>query len=652
MIGKYPSEFTAHEYRTTLADQRILRQESKSSSYESRLVRADGSIAHVLITGVPRTLTNNGKTYNGSIAVITDLTAQKEIEEDLRTSEARFRSLFDDSPISLWEEDFSQVKQRLDSLRAEGVTDFTTYLGEHPEIVTECIASVQVLDVNKATLNLYGAVSKDDLVKSLANSLPEAGNDFFRFELAQIASGAMNFEMEMIAQTLNGKMITVNMNWAVIPGYENDLSKVIVSIINITEQKRAEDELLETNRQLEESIIRANTFASQAEMANVAKSEFLANMSHEIRTPMNGVIGMAGLLLDTELTAEQRQFAGIIRSSGEVLLFLINDILDFSKVEAHKLDLETLDFDLREILDDIIGIFTYQAQEKGTELTLTIEPDVCCLLCGDPGRLRQIVINLIGNAIKFTPKGSVSVCVKKESETEEEIILHFSIQDNGIGIPADRVSSLFTPFTQVDSSTTRKYGGSGLGLAISKQLVELMSGRIGVDSVEEKGSCFWFTVTLAKQTSTRVLCESEDMKDGSSSRQVDETSAAVVFERITKHVNILVVEDNQINQKVALSILKKLGYHADAVANGIEALQILHEIPYDLVLMDCQMPEMDGFTATAQIRVSGSAVLNPQVPIIAMTAHAMIGDRENCIAAGMDDYLTKPVKIGRTRAEN
>ena len=582
------------------------------------------------------------------LAVKEDITERRQMEEYLRASETRFRSLFDDSPISLWEEDFSAVKRRLDGLRADGVTDFDAYFGEHPEVVSECVTLVQVLDVNKATLDLYGAVSKDDLIQNLRSSLPEAGNDFFRRELVQIACGSLRFEMEMIAQTLNGEMITVNLNWAAIPGYESDLSKVIVSIINITEQKRAEDELLRINSQLEDSIVRANTFAAQAELANIAKSEFLANMSHEIRTPMNGVIGMAGLLLDTALTPEQDQFVSIIRSSGEALLFLINDILDFSKVEARKLELETLDFDLKEILEDTIGIFLLQAQEKGVQLILTIEPDVCNLLRGDPGRLRQIIINLMGNAIKFTKRGNILVHIKKESETETDITLHFSIKDNGIGIPPDRISSLFAPFVQVDSSITRKYGGTGLGLAISKQLVDLMNGRIGVESLEGEGSTFWFTVVLGKQLAQKTLYDNEELKN----RGMDETLTTAdlgipgpsQIKRASKHVNILLVEDNQINQKVALSILKKLGYHADAVANGIEALQILHKIPYDLVLMDCQMPEMDGFTATVEIRDPGSTVLNPRVPIIAMTANAMKGDREICIAAGMDDYLAKPVK--------
>ncbi|MBI5946240.1 MAG: PAS domain S-box protein [Chloroflexi bacterium] len=650
LIGKYPTDITVPEDQLLLTEQKMRRQAGLSSTYESRLVRADGSLAHALITSVPRKNGINGVS-GGSIAVITDLTELKKAEGEVRESETRFRSLFDDSPISLWEEDFSEVKQRLDDLRAGGVTDFDAYLGEHPEVVAECISLVRVLDVNKATLNLYGALTKEDLITNLSASLPETANEYFRNELVQIASGALRFEMEMVAQALDGRMLTVNLNWAAISGYESSLSKVIVSIIDITEKKQAEDELLDINRQLEELIIRANTFAAEAEMANIAKSEFLANMSHEIRTPMNGVIGMTGLLLDTDLTTEQRDYAGIIRSSGESLLSVINDILDFSKVEARKLELELLDFDLKEVLKDTVGIFSLQVQEKGLRLSLTIEPDVACLLRGDPGRLRQIIVNLIGNAVKFTPQGTVSVQVKKEAETEKETTLRFSIKDSGIGIPPNRISSLFTPFTQVDSSATRRYGGTGLGLAISKQLAELMNGSVGVESMVGQGSTFWFTAVFGRQTSPTLPNSKDGLKLVLPKFGIDEVTLPPEneYRNLTqpdlpaKNMHLLLVEDNQTNQKVALSILKKLGYSADAVANGIEALEILQKIPYDLVLMDCQMPEMDGFTATAKIRASDSAVLNPRVPVIAMTAHAMKGDRERCLAAGMDDYLTKPI---------
>jgi len=397
---------------------------------------------------------------------------------------------------------------------------------------------------------------------------------------------------------------------------------------------KTQQELESRNSQLAEKTEQLAEALVTAQQATAARSTFLANMSHELRTPMNGVLGMAQLLQHTALTVDQGNLVTTIRNSGETLLRVINDILDFTKIESGKMELENIEFDLHNTLANVVDLLSPQAKNKSIELVIHFTAKLQRYVVGDSVRLQQILINLIGNAIKFTEHGSVQIDVLENSLTAGDTDLIFKVKDTGIGIPEEIQEHLFDHFTQADVSTTRIFGGTGLGLAISKQLVNLMGGKIGVRSKSGQGSTFWFTLSLPRTGNRSRSSQTSDCRTKTMASRSPQTLS---------RQRALVVEDNLINQKVVAGMLKKQDLVVDLVANGSEALARMQETRYDIIFMDCQMPVMDGYQATQEIRKLEEP--GKRIPIVALTANAMVGDQEKCLAAGMDDYLSKPLQF-------
>ncbi|TXH00649.1 MAG: PAS domain S-box protein [Rhodocyclaceae bacterium] len=504
-----------------------------------------------------------------------------------------------------------------------------TQLSEQLHLVEELIEAIPLPVYLKDTLGryirlnrafeLFFHVRREDYIgRTLHDLLSPEDALIHAVKDAELFAAKGTQSYEAMVHSCDGEIHDAIYRKAVLTRRDGSVSGLLGVIVDITDRKTAERE-----------VVRAK---EAAEAASRAKSHLLANMSHESRPPLTGVIGMTDLALDTELSAEQREYLSIAKSSAESLLTVINDILDFSKIEAGKLSIEHIAFDLHRLIADVLKPLAMRADEKGIELISAVIDNVPRFVLGDPSRIRQVLVNLVGNAIKFTDTGRITLTTDLMQQQHGRTIIHFAVSDTGIGIARDKHELIFDAFSQEDTSTTRKYGGTGLGLSICRRLVELMGGRIWLQSQLGEGSTFHFSVEL----------------------QLTEQSISAAGQPIIRHspheagsrLNILLVEDHPINQKLALGLLEKWGHLATLAQNGQEAIDILDRKSFDLVLMDMQMPVMGGIDATKRIRAREAALRLPRTPIIAMTAAAMQDDRDACLMAGMDDYLSKPIQVG------
>jgi PAS domain S-box-containing protein len=481
--------------------------------------------------------------------------------------------------------------------------------------------SYKYVYTNPRWSEIIGVSTADALGHDLSTVVPVADRPEFSKRLSALSLSAeeLSYRFEIVRP--GADPIVATMTATQIPDGEGASQGLIGTIADVTAEARAVTAMAEAS--------------AAANSASQLKSDFLANMSHEIRTPMNGVIGMTDLLLDTNLDAQQRDYAQTVRNSGEALLAIINDILDFSKVEAGMLSIDNASFDMRQVVDNVVSLLSTSAAAKNIAIVTDVDPSVPEIVRGDSGRIRQVLMNLVGNAIKFTPSGSVAISIARAAAATSGALVHFRVTDTGMGIPADKLESIFHPFVQADTSTSRRFGGTGLGLAITGDLISLMGGNYGVTSRQGEGSSFWFLIEFEIGRPGEGVSTSDA---GRFDHPYSETPDGVVGEGTCR---LLLAEDNVINRKVAVALLTNAGYRVDAVHDGLAAVEAWRGQEYGAILMDCQMPEMNGYEATAIIRAEEGA--GRHTPIIALTAGAREEDRDRCLREGMDGYLSKPI---------
>jgi PAS domain S-box-containing protein len=589
LLGRSLGEFLDDENLAVVEAENARRLKGQTSTYELRIRRPDGEIRHLLATGSPRF--NSSGELVGTFGVLHDITDRKLFEEALQREASKLAAMI------------------------EGMEEGVIFIDSQD----------RVIEVNEYFLKLFGLTRNGLLGLTFWDTRP--GELFGEFRDVLASPGSGNDRGLMIVQkNIAGLKTVVRFR----PIYRQGVYEgSIFNVIDVTELVLAKD---------------------QAMAASRAKSDFLANMSHEIRTPLNAIIGITDLMMETELAADQKDYLQMIQESSGSLLAIVNDILDFSKIEAGRAELDIIDFDLRAAITGVCDILANRAHQKGLGFVCQVDPHIPHLLRGDAQRLRQILTNLGDNAIKFTSRGSVTVRVEQESSAGNGVSIRFSVVDTGIGVAPENRALIFEDFTQADSSVTRGFGGTGLGLSISRKLVEMMGGEIGFESPlysgPDRGSCFWFRIPfqapleINKVDSGRTRL-SRDTGPGSFALDAESLSEETV-RPVRTRARILLVEDNRINQKVTMAILQKAGYTVDVVDNGKKALEALKKLPVDLILMDVQMPEMDGIRATELIRKNYWRAAS--LPIIALTANAMKEEKDRCLKSGMSDYVFKPIQ--------